>query len=79
MPGWLSWLNVQLLILAQVMISRFVESSPMSASTLMMLGLLLILSLSVCPPLLMVSHKINEHLEKEVYPAIECPLEIVSL
>ena len=36
-------------------------------------------SLSLCPPLLMVSHKINEHLEKEVYPAIECPLEIVSL
>ena len=34
MPGWLSWLSVQLLILASVMISWFVGSSPTSISVL---------------------------------------------
>ena len=33
-PGWLSWLSVQLLVLAQVMISRFMSSSPVSGSLL---------------------------------------------
>ena len=33
-PGWLSWLSVQLWISAQVMISRFMSSSPASGSVL---------------------------------------------
>ena len=33
-PEWLSWLNVQLLVSAQVMISQFVGSSPTSSSAL---------------------------------------------
>ena len=44
-PGWLSWLGVQLLVLAQVMISQFVSSSPASGSVLMAQSLLGILSL----------------------------------
>ena len=42
-PRWLSWLSVPLLISAQVLISRFVSSSPMSSSALRawsLLGLL---------------------------------------
>ena len=46
-PGWLSWLNIQLLISAQVMISLFVGSNPMLSSVLTAQGLLGILSLSL--------------------------------
>ena len=46
-PGWLSRLSTQLLVLAQVMISRFVSSSPASGSTLTAGNLLGILSLSL--------------------------------
>ena len=46
-PGWLSRLNDQLLILAQVMISRLGTSSPTSSSVLTAQGLLGILSLPV--------------------------------
>ena len=54
-PGWLSWLSIQLLTSAWVMISRFVRSSPTSGSVLTawsLLGILspsLSLSLSLCP------------------------------
>ena len=50
-PGWLSRLSDQLLTPAQVMISRFVGSSPASGSALTVWSLLLILSLSLslCP------------------------------
>ena len=47
MPGWLSWLSVRLLILAQVMISRFVSLSPRLGSALTVWNLLGILSLSL--------------------------------
>ena len=43
--GWLSQLSIQLLILAQVMISWFVSSSPTSGSELTVQNLLGILSL----------------------------------
>ena len=43
--GWFSWLGVPLLILAQVMISLFVASSPVSGSALTAQTLLEILSL----------------------------------
>ena len=33
-PGWLSWLSIQLLVLAQVMISQFMGLSPASGSVL---------------------------------------------
>ena len=51
-PGWLSGLSVRLLVSAQVMISRFVSSSPLSGSVLTeelgaCLGLSLSLSLSL--------------------------------
>ena len=57
-PGWLGWLSIRLLISAQVMISRFVGSSPASGSALTAgaWSLLPILSL----PSLSLS-KINEH------------------
>ena len=48
-PGWLSWLSVQLLISAQVMISRFVSSSPTLGSVLTVQSLLGILALPFCP------------------------------
>ena len=51
MPGWLSRLSFQLLILAQFMISPFVSSSLVSGSTLTVQSLLGILSPSA-PPLL---------------------------
>ena len=47
-PGWLSWLNIRLLVLAQVMISVFVGSSPVSGSVLTVRNLLGILSPSLC-------------------------------
>ena len=47
-PGWLSRLSIRLLILAQVMISRFGSSSPTSASVLVVQSLLGILSLPLC-------------------------------
>ena len=48
-PGWLNLLSVQLLILAQVMISQFVSSSPASGSVLTVRSLLGILSPSLRP------------------------------
>ena len=39
MPGWLSWLCVQLLILAQVMISWFMGLSPASLTVQSLLGI----------------------------------------
>ena len=50
-PEWLSGLSVQLVIGAQVMISRFVRWNPMSDSVLLTQSLLRILSL-FAPPLL---------------------------
>ena len=53
-PGasWgLSRLSLQPLILAQVTLSRFVSSSPVSGSVLTMQNLLGIISLSLCPSL----------------------------
>ena len=44
-PGWLSWLSVQLLLLAQVMISRIVGLSPVLGSQLTAWSMLGILSL----------------------------------
>ena len=51
-PGWLSKLNVELLISAQVMISQFMSLSPTSGSVLTVWSLLgiLFLSLSLSPP-----------------------------
>ena len=46
-PGWLNWLSVHLLISAQVMISKFVSSSPASGSVLAVWSLLKSLSLSL--------------------------------
>ena len=46
-PGWLSLLSFRLLLSAQVMISRFVRSSPASGSVLTLQSLVGILS----PPL----------------------------
>ena len=46
-PGWLSQLRLWLLVSAQVMISRFMGSSPVSGSVLSVWSLLGILSLSV--------------------------------
>ena len=47
-PGWLSWLSVQLLISAHVMILQFVGSSPTLGSALMAWNLLGILFPSLC-------------------------------
>ena len=52
--GWLSRLSIQFLVLAQVMISRFIGSSPASGSVLRERSLLGILSLSL-------SKLINKH------------------
>ena len=70
-PGWLRRLSVQLLILAQVMISRFVRSSPRSGSVLPGQSVLRVLSLSL--PLLhssvlSLSLKINTLFKKERFP-----------
>ena len=57
-PGWLSQLSILLLISAQVMISRFVSSSPESGSVLTvwsLLGISLSLPLSAPPPLVLMS------------------------
>ena len=56
-PGWLSRLSVRLLILAEVIISQFVGSSPTSGSALMLQSLLGILSLLL---VLTLSLKINK-------------------
>ena len=50
MPGWLSWLSTRLLISAEVIISRFVRSSPERGSVLTAWSLPGILShsLSLC-------------------------------
>ena len=50
MPGWLSWLSVRLLISAQVVISQFMSSSPMSGLVLTVWSLLGILSPSLSAP-----------------------------
>ena len=44
-PGWLSWVSIWLLVLAQVTISQFVKSSPASGFVLTAWSLLAILSL----------------------------------
>ena len=49
-PGWLSQLRVQLVISAQVMISRFMGSSPTLGSALTVWSLLGILSFSLPLP-----------------------------
>ena len=60
-PGWLSWLSVQLLVLAQVVISRFVSSSPTLGSMLTAQSLLGILSFPLsAPPLLMLMLSLSE-------------------
>ena len=64
-PGQLSWLSVLPLISAQVMISRFMGSSPMLDSLLIVRSLLGILSSSLSPPPLLalsfsLSLKINK-------------------
>ena len=62
-PGWLSGLSVQLLVSAQVMISRFMASSPASGSVLTAQSLLGILSLSsspCAPPLLTLSLSLSK-------------------
>ena len=51
-PGWLSQLDVRLLVSAQVMISQFVGLSPASGSVLTAWDLLGILSLSAAPSLM---------------------------
>ena len=43
-PGWPSWVSIQLLISAQIMISQFVSSSPTLGSVLTVPNLLGILS-----------------------------------
>ena len=50
-PGRLSQLSIRLLVMAQVMISWFVGLSPASGSTLLVGGLLEILSLPLSLPL----------------------------
>ena len=47
MPGWLSWLDIRLLISAQVMISQFLGLSPTLGSALAVWSLLGILPLSL--------------------------------
>ena len=56
-PWWLSWLSIRFLVSAQVVISWFVGLSPALGSTLVILGLLGILSpsLSVLPLLVLVA------------------------
>ena len=49
-PEWLSLVSVRPLILAQVMISQFVGSSPVLGSELVVQRLLRTLSLSAPPP-----------------------------
>ena len=46
-PGWLGWLSIRLLVLAQVMISAVPEFKPRIRSTLAVQTLLGILS--ICP------------------------------
>ena len=53
-PRWLNWLSIQLLILAQVMISQLMKSSLMSGYPLTVKSLLVIFSLSL--PLSAPSH-----------------------
>ena len=60
-PSWLSQLSIQLLISAQAMISRFMNSSPASGSLLTVQSLLGILSLPLSAlPLLAFCLKINK-------------------
>ena len=47
-PGWLSWLSVQLLVLAQVLISQLVRLSPALGSALTVQSLLVVLCLPLC-------------------------------
>ena len=49
-PGCLSWLNVRLLVSAQIVIPRFVSSSPTSGFVLVAQSLLEIFSLSLPLP-----------------------------
>ena len=52
-PRWLSQLSVQLLVLAQVMISQFMSLSPVSGSVLMACSLLGMPALSAPTPLIL--------------------------
>ena len=54
--GWLSQLSVRLLVLAQVMVSRFVGSSPSSGSALTVLGSLPLSPSLPALPLLVLAH-----------------------
>ena len=66
-PGWLSGLNISFLISAQVMISRFVSSSPELSSALTS-GACLVFSrsLSVCPyPVCAPSHSLKINMFKK--------------
>ena len=77
-PGWLRWVSIRLLISAQVTISWFVSSSPMSGSALTVWSLLRILSppLSTPPPCSLVHvhspSKINI-IKKENFCQTTCP------
>ena len=63
-PGWLHQLGVQLLVSAQVMVLRFVSSSPTWGSVLTVWSLLGILSLPVSLPLPALCLKINRFFKK---------------
>ena len=69
-PGWLSQLNIGLLILAQVMISQFMELSPALGSPGIVQSLLGILSssFSAPPPTHAPAYSLslkNKHFEKQ--------------
>ena len=59
MPAWLSWLSIQLLISAQVVISWFMRLSPTLGSVLTEPAGILPPSLSA-PPLLALCHSQNK-------------------
>ena len=61
-PEWFSWLSIQLLVSAQVMISWFVGSSPTLGSALVVQSLLGILSLSL--PLLLLTLSLSLKINK---------------
>ena len=71
-PGWLSQLNVQLLISAQVMISRLMGSSPASGSSLAVQNLLGILSLCSpsVPPSLILSLSQTQLKKTKIFPSL---------
>ena len=74
-PGWLSRLSAQLLVSAQVMISRFMRSSPTSVSTESAWDSL---SLSV-PPRLVLSHCLSKWIKKLKKKEIKCRTFLVII